>query len=128
MSKKPQDVLLLRMIVVMIAYNSLVQVLLLCLPNVTLIDSTGLWLGALVGISMAIHIKRSAEDTLDIGGLAGEKYAKKKAAIRMATVIIVFSIIFYYEIGSVITTFIGVMGLKVSVYFQPIIERYMDSK
>lgn len=128
MSKKAQDILLRRMIFVIVAYNVLMQILLLVFMEATLQKSVGLWIGALVGIGMAIHMKRSAEDTLDIGGLAGQKYSKKKAAIRMATVIIVFSIVFYYEIGDVITTFIGVMGLKVSAYLQPMIEKYIDSK
>ncbi len=128
MSRRPEETLVLRMIAVIIVYNILVQVLLLFVSDALLYQSLGLWIGAIVGIGMVLHMKRTAEDTLDIGVYGGKEYAKKKALIRMVTVVLVFGVAFYFQIGDVLTAFIGVMGLKVSVYLQPFINRYTDSK
>lgn len=128
MSRRPEETLVLRMIAVILVYNILVQILLLFISDALLYQSTGLWLGAFVAIGMIMHMKRTAEDTLDIGIHGGKEYAKKKALIRMVTVVLVFGVAFYFQIGDVLTAFIGVMGLKVSAYLQPFINRYTDSK
>lgn len=128
MSRRPEELLVLRMIAVIVGYNILVQILLLFISDALLYQSLGLWIGAFVGIGMVIHMKRTAEDTLDIGVYGGKEYAKKKALIRMVTVVLTFGVAFYFQIGDVLTAFIGVMGLKVSAYLQPFINRYTDSK
>lgn len=126
--KKEEDILLARMIKVMIAYSLLVQLLLLVIRSSLIYQSVGLWIGTAIGIGMIIHIKRSVEDTLQMGEYHGPSYSKKKTALRLGLMIMALGLTFYFNLGSMLTVFIGIMGLKVSAYLQPVINRCTQSK
>lgn len=82
--------------------------------------STGLWIGivaaALMAINMAVVILDSVE-------LMAEKKASRRsalfAAVRYIVVVAAFVITGIFNLGNLITMFIGVMGLKVAAYLQP---------
>lgn len=123
-----EDSLIKNMIFILFVYTTLVQLLLIASPGDLLRESIGLWVGAITGSAMLIHIKKSALEMLELGEIGAKKYAKKQAILRMTLVAIVFGLVFYYDLGSVLTVFIGVMGLKVAAYLQPIFNRYKESK
>lgn len=84
--------------------------------------STGLWAGIIMGVGLAIHLAIVIRDTVEMGG--DTKHANgrviAKSLMRYGTVVILFFILGYFQLGNLITAFLGVMGLKVSAYLQPV--------
>ena len=84
--------------------------------------STGLWAGIIMGVVLAIHLAIVIRDTVEMGG--DTKHANgrviAKSLMRYGTVVILFFILGYFHLGNLITAFLGVMGLKVSAYLQPV--------
>ncbi len=107
----------------MIGLSLITQIVLLVLANDLGYRTLGLWLGTGIGFGMFVHMKRSIEDALDIGEENAAKYMIKKSVLRSAVVIAAFFLIGYFQIGSLLTALIGILGLKISVYLQPYIYK-----
>lgn len=84
-----------------------------------LYNAIGLWCGIVIGIGMAIHMKRSIEDALDLGEEGAPKHIQKTYALRMTVVIIVMGCVIYFDFGNPLTLLAGVIALKISAYLQP---------
>lgn len=86
--------------------------------------SSGLWIGIFTAMAMAYHIARIIAETIDSPD--PEKARMRivaKGILRYAGVVIVFAVTMYFDLGSLVTLFIGVMGLKISAYLQPALHK-----
>lgn len=111
-----------------IVFGILVQVLILVALDDKLFYSIGLWIGSLCACVMVVHMNISMTDALDMAQEGADKHIKKTYAIRTALVLALMYIVFATKIGSVVTMFIGVMGLKVAAYIQPFTNKYLTKK
>ncbi len=84
-----------------------------------LYNAAGLWSGIIIGIGMAIHMKRSIEDALDLGEEGAVKHIRKTYAFRMTVVIIAMGCVIYFDFGNPLTLLVGLIALKISAYLQP---------
>lgn len=88
--------------------------------------STGLWIGIAVAAGMAINMAVVILDTVDS---MAEKRASRKSAVFavvryfVAAAAIVITGVF--NLGNLITMFIGIMGLKVAAYLQPFAHKFL---
>lgn len=86
--------------------------------------SSGLWIGIALASGMAIHMAVVLNDAAD---LAAENAARRKVAFqstfRYLAVVIVFFLTACLRLGNLVTLFIGVMGLKVGAYLQPLTHK-----
>ena len=119
-----KDNTLLEMLVGIIIWGLLVQIILLVGFKDYLYNAIGLWSGIAVAGGMAIHMKRSIEDALDLGGEAVRKKVRADSAKRMGMAGIVIGIVFYLGVGNPLTVLAGIFSLKISAYTQP----YMHKK
>lgn len=89
--------------------------------------SIGLWYGVAIGIGMAINLATVIYDavTFDGEGNANKRVAAK-SMLRYIVVAILFGILGYFEFGNLFTAFLGVMGLKVSAYMQPLLNKIVN--
>ena len=89
--------------------------------------SIGLWYGVASGIGMAINLATVIYDavTFDGEGNANKRVAVK-SMLRYIVVAILFGILGYFEFGNLFTAFLGVMGLKVSAYMQPLLNKIVN--
>ena len=89
--------------------------------------SIGLWYGVAIGIGMAINLATVIYDavTFDGEGNANKRVAAK-SMLRYIVVAILFGILGYFEFGNLFAAFIGVMGLKISAYLQPLLNKLSD--
>ena len=89
--------------------------------------TTGLLIGISLACGMAVNIATVLRDAVE---LYGEDNAKKKivakSLLRYAVVVIVFFVMMKWNLGNLITAFIGVLGLKVSAYLQPFTHRVIQ--
>lgn len=86
----------------------------------------GLLIGLILAAGMCIHLYWSLDEALDYGEAGAGRYFRKSFAIRIVVVSIILGITFYFQIGNVITSFIGLMGLKFGAYLQPVTHKYVQ--
>ena len=86
--------------------------------------SIGLWYGITIAIGMAINLAKVIFDSVTI---YGEENANRriiaKSVLRYIVVVILFFILGYFKFGSLYTALIGILGLKVSAYVQPLFQK-----
>ncbi|MBO4376260.1 MAG: hypothetical protein IKY04_00325 [Lachnospiraceae bacterium] len=79
----------------------------------------GVWYGVLIAAYMAFDMWRNVPKSVDRGNAGARKHTILTGLLRYAIVIILYGLICYFDFGSPITAFVGLMGLKVAVYLQP---------
>lgn len=108
------------------ATGILIQIVCLIFLKRHLYHSVGLWAGILASAGMAIHMKRSIEDGLDLMGDAGVKHMKKAYLMRTIVVCAVIAAVMYYQWGNPITILMGLTALKIAVYLQPLTHKILE--
>ena len=89
--------------------------------------SVGLWFGIAVAIGMAINLAVVIYDSVSIGEAENaNRRIVAKSVLRHAIVVILFFILGYFNLGNLFTAFLGVLGLKMSAYMQPLFERFSN--
>lgn len=90
----------------------------------------GLVLGIIVygaAVFLAVNMAVVLRDAVEI---YGEAKARSKIIARSITrylvVVIVFFVMMKWELGSLPAAFIGVLGLKISAYLQPLAHRFIS--
>lgn len=90
--------------------------------------SIGLWIGVLIAAFMAFHMAWSLNSALDQDVKGAQAAATRQNIIRYLIVVLILGILMITEIGNPIAAFVGVMGLKVSAYLQPIFQKLFHKK
>ena len=114
--------ILLELIAGIILFGIIEQIICLIVSKDYLYNSIGLWFGVAIACFMAIHMKRTIEDSLDLGEEAGVKHMRKGYGTRMAVVAVAVIGILISKLGNPITLVIGILPLKFSAYAQPLIH------
>lgn len=116
------------MTVLILCYGVLLQVVLLFFAQERLFLSTGLWIGIMLAVFMLVYMYRILRAGLGWGAHEAEKYVRLHSIIRYVVVLGVYGIVIFARLGSPLTCFAGIMGLKVAAYLQPPCKRLKDSK
>ena len=86
--------------------------------------STGLLIGILLAAGMAINMAVVLQDAVDLyGGEHAQGKIIAKSILRYLIVVIVFFVMMKFEFGNLFSAFIGVLGLKVAAYMQPLTHK-----
>lgn len=89
--------------------------------------TTGLWFGVAVAVGLAINIATVILDSVTLGdGEHARRRIIAKSVLRYAIVVILFMILGYFQLGNLFTAFLGVLGLKISAYLQPILGKVLS--
>lgn len=87
----------------------------------------GLWYGIAIAVGMAINMAIVIYDAVTFDGEDGAKTrVASKSLLRYVVVAILFGILCYFHLGNLFAAFMGVMGLKVSAYLQPLFTRVVN--
>lgn len=109
-------------------YGFVVEIIIVFITKETIFYSIGFVVGLVIAIGMCIHMYQSLDDAIDMGEFDAPKHIKKTYVQRTIVVLAAMVILHYLKAGSILTGFIGIMGLKVAAYLQPIthivIEKY----
>lgn len=93
-----------------------------------LYNAIGLWSGIAIACFMAIHMKRSIEDVLDLGEEGGVKHMRSTYLVRMTIVAIAMGIVILFNLGNPITLLFGALTLKIAAYLQPYINKMLKRR
>lgn len=89
--------------------------------------TTGLLIGIALACGMAVNM---ATVLLDAVYTCGESHAQGRLAVksvlRYLVVVIVFFVMMKWNLGNLYTAFIGVIGLKISAYLQPVAHKFLS--
>lgn len=113
------------MLITMAVYGIVIQIICIFLPGDLLKMSCGLWIGVATGAGMLIHMKNSLIEALDLGEAGAKKYMQKSYMKRYIVVVVVFIAVAFLDVANVLTLLAGVMGLKVSAYLQPVLQKVL---
>lgn len=113
------------MLITMAVYGIVIQIVCIFLPGDLLKMSCGLWIGVAAGAGMLLHMKNSLIEALDLGEAGAKKYMQKSYMKRYIVVVVVFIAVAFLDIANVLTLLAGVMGLKVSAYLQPVLQKVL---
>jgi hypothetical protein len=106
-----------------IAFGVVCQIIGLFLIDDKADYSIGLWVGVLTAIFMAFHMAISLNNSIELGEKAARAAATRHNVFRYLVVVIIMLILMLTDIGNPLAAFLGVMGLKVSAYLQPLLSR-----
>lgn len=121
--KKKINPTLLELLAGILFYGILAEIAGLLIVQNKVMFSTGLWIGCLTAVFMAVHMTVSMERALDLDAKAAGAYIHKTFAVRTAVVFLVLGLTVYFQVGDVISCFLGVMALKVAAYIQPVTHK-----
>lgn len=85
--------------------------------------SLGLGLGILTAMAMAWHMWYSLDRAFELNQDGAAKYLTTRNLLRYAAVAVVLGVIMAFDFANPIAAFIGIMGLKVSAYLQPLTHK-----
>lgn len=88
----------------------------------------GLWIGSLLALACAYHMWWSLDRNLSLNADnegAARAFAIKQSMIRYAVILLVFLCICLTDFAYPLSAFLGIMGLKVGAYLQPVINRLL---
>lgn len=88
--------------------------------------TSGLMFGIGCAIFMAIHIAMIIEESVRIGE-GHEKYLSFKSVMRYLIVCAVMILMMVFKLGNMFTALIGILGLKVSAYAQPLLIKFLGN-
>lgn len=110
-----------------VIYGLLVQITGVWFVEDKMSYSIGLWYGIAIAIGMAINLATVIYDAVTFDGAENaNKRVAAKSMLRYIVVAILFGILGYFEFGNLFTAFLGVMGLKISAYAQPFLNKIVN--
>lgn len=91
-------------------------------------DKAGCSLGLLIGCVLALagvfHMWSVLDKALELGDGA-QKFMTAKSLIRYAVFVVCFGVIMVTKWANPLTAFLGLMGIKMAAYLQPVIHRIL---
>ena len=115
--------ILLELLSGIISLGVLIQIIMAIAFEDYLYNAVGLWTGIGIACFVAIHLKRSIEDELELGEEGAVKHARSAYATRTAITLAVIGIVIYFKVGNPFTVVLGIFPLKLSAYLQPLIHK-----
>lgn len=90
--------------------------------------SIGLWVGILTAGFMAFHMAVSLNTAVEKDVKGAQASATRQNILRYFVVVVILGILMFTRIGNPLAAFLGIMGLKVSAYVQPVFEKLSHRK
>ena len=89
--------------------------------------SIGLWYGIAIAVGMGINLELVIYDAVTFDGTQNANgRVVAKSLLRYIVVAVLFFILGYFNFGNLYSAFLGVLGLKISAYLQPILRKVIN--
>ena len=111
---------------ILLAYGVLVQAAGMWFVEDKVRYTTGLWIGIVLAMFMIWHMHLGLSKALEMDENGARKRQLLMYSVRLIIIIAIILLIFYLKLGNVILTFIGVFGLKIAAYLQPVLHQRLS--
>jgi hypothetical protein len=118
--------ILLELLIGIVLMGILIQIICIVVSKDYLYNAIGLWSGVAIACFMAIHMKRSIEDVLDLGEEGGVKRMRSTYLVRMTIVAIAMGVVICFNLGNPVTMLFGALTLKIAAYLQPYMHKLIS--
>lgn len=105
-------------------YGVLCEIVGLIFVKDRLFYSIGLIAGIFCALFMATHMAWSLNQAMDMAEGDAVKKMQVHNILRYLIVVIVFFLLLFTKLGNPLAAFLGVMGLKVAAYLQPVTHKF----
>lgn len=105
-------------------YGVLCEIVGLIFVEDRLFYSIGLIAGIVCALFMATHMAWSLNQALDMAEGDAVKKMQVHNILRYVIVVIVFFLLLFTKLGNPLAAFLGVIGLKVAAYLQPVTHKF----
>lgn len=105
-------------------YGVLCEIVGLIFVEDRLFYSIGLIAGIMCALFMATHMAWSLSLAMDMAEGDAVKKMQVHNIFRYVIVVIVFFLLLFTKLGNPLSAFLGVMGLKVAAYLQPVTHKF----
>ena len=87
----------------------------------------GLWYGIAIAVGMGVNLAVVIYDAVTIDGTKNANgRVVAKSLLRYVVVAVLFFILGYFNFGNLYSAFLGVLGLKISAYLQPFLNKVVN--
>lgn len=110
-----------------IIYGVLIELIGVWFVDDKLKYSIGLWYGVAIAVGTAINLAQVIYDSVTLGD--GDRARRKlifKSVLRYVVIVVLFAIIGFFRFGNLFTAFLGMLGLKISAYAQPLLGKVIN--
>ena len=90
--------------------------------------SIGLWIGVLTAVFMAFHMAITLNNAVERDVKGAQATVTRHNIIRYLAVVVILGILMVTRLGNPLSAFLGIIGLKVSAYIQPLFEKMSHGK
>lgn len=87
----------------------------------------GLLIGCILAAAGVYHMWRTIDQALDLGDGA-QKFMTGRSWMRYGVFVAVFAVLMVTDFANPLTAFLGLMGMKISAYLQPIVHRLSERR
>lgn len=109
-----------------IAYGVVVELVCVWFVSDRLYFTIGLCIGIALACGMAVNMATVLLDAVDGNGQSGaQARIIAKSILRYLLVVLVFFVMMKFNLGSLAAAFVGVFGLKISAYLQPVARKIL---
>ncbi len=118
-----------QLIVGILLYGIVIQITGMWFVNDKQAYTLGLWIGIALAIGMAINMAIVILDAVDATATTGRTVRTGFwSVLRYVVVVGVFVAAWYFELANPLIMFLGLMGLKVSAYLQPMFHKIISRR
>ncbi len=118
-----------QLIVGILLYGIVIQITGMWFVNDKQAYTLGLWIGIALAIGMAINMAIVILDAVDAAATTGSTVRTGFwSVLRYVVVVGVFVAAWYFELANPLIMFLGLMGLKVSAYLQPMFHKIISRR
>lgn len=122
-SKLQRNVTVVDLAVGIIIFGIICEIVGMFIVERKLYYSFGLWIGVLSAIGMAIHMNYSIGIFLTYDEKNAIALSRKYSMLRYAGVAVILGILMITNFANPISAFVGLMGLKIAAYMQPLVHK-----
>ena len=87
----------------------------------------GLFIGCILAAAGVYHMWSSIDTALDLGDGA-QKFMTGRSWMRYGVFVAVFAVLMVTEFADPLTAFLGLMGMKISAYLQPVVHKLYNRR
>lgn len=118
-----------QLIVGILLYGIVIQITGMWFVNDKQAYTLGLWIGIALAIGMVINMAIVILDAVDAAATTGRTVRTGFwSVLRYVVVVGVFVAAWYFELANPLIMFLGLMGLKVSAYLQPMFHKIISRR